>query len=108
MRQGRVAEAIDLLRRAAAGRPESPRFAYVYAVALHDTGRRDEAIAVLTAAHGRRPADRETLAALATYVAERGDLRQALGYADKLVALDPSAAASRALVESLRRRLGTR
>ena len=103
-----MAEAIDLLRRAAAGRPESPRFAYVYAVALHDTGRAADAVAILAAAHRRHPADRETLAALATYVAERGDVHQALAYADKLVALDPNEGSARALVESLRRRLGAR
>jgi Flp pilus assembly protein TadD len=108
VRQGRVAEAIDLLRRAAAGRPESPRFAYVYAVALHDTGRPGDAVAILGAAHRRHPADREILAALATYLAERGDLRQALAYADTLLALDPDESSARALVESLRRRLGAR
>ena len=102
VRQNRLPEAVDLLRRAAAGRPESPRFAYVYAVALHDTGRPGEAITVLAAAHRRRPADRDTLAALATYVAERGDLKQALEYAERLAALDPDDPAARTLVETLR------
>jgi predicted CXXCH cytochrome family protein len=106
VRQNRVAEAVDHLRRAAAGRPESPRFAYVYAVALHDTGRAGDAIAVLAAAHRRRPADRDTLAALATYVAERGDLRRALEYAEALAALDPDDQGARTLVETLRRRVG--
>jgi Flp pilus assembly protein TadD len=108
VRQGKVTEAVDLLRRAAAGRPDSSRFAYVYAVALHDTGRGGDAIAVLAASHGRHPADRETLAALATYVAERGDVARALGYAERLAALDPDDGAARTLVESLRRRAGTR
>ena len=108
VRQGQVAPAVDLLRRAAARRPESSRFAYVYAVALHDTGRAGDAIAVLAAAHARHPADRETLAALATYVAERGDTTRALGYAEKLAALDPDDRAARTLVETLRRRAGTR
>jgi predicted CXXCH cytochrome family protein len=108
VRQNRVPEAVDLLRRAAAGRPDSTRFAYVYAVALHDTGRPDEAIAVLTAAHRRRPADREPLVALATYVAERGDVRQALAYAETLAALDPDDQGARVLVEALRRRVGAR
>jgi hypothetical protein len=67
-----------------------------------------DAIAVLTAAHGRRPADRDTLAALATYVAQRGDVARALGYAEKLVALDPDNRAAAALVETLRRRAGVR
>jgi predicted CXXCH cytochrome family protein len=108
VRQNRVAEAVDFLRRAAARRPESPRFAYVYAVALHDTGRGGDAISVLEAAHRQRPADRDTLAALATYLGERGDVRRALGYAEKLTALDPADAAARTLVETLRRRAGAR
>jgi predicted CXXCH cytochrome family protein len=105
VRQNRLAEAVDLLRRAAARRPESARFAYVYAVALHDTGRPAEAITVLTAAHRQRPADRDTLAALATYVAERGNLPQALEYAERLAALDPDDPAAQSLVETLRRRM---
>jgi predicted CXXCH cytochrome family protein len=108
VRQNRLPEAVDLLRRAAAGRPESAHFAYVYAVALHDTGRPADAVAVLAAAHRRRPAHRETLAALATYVAERGDAKRALEYAEKLAALDPDDPAARALVETLRRRAGAR
>ena len=108
IRQNRLTEAVDLLRRAAARRPDSPRFAYVYAVALHDTGRARDAIAVLEATHRQRPADRETLAALATYLGERGDVTRALGYAEKLAALDPDDPAARRLVETLRRRAGAR
>jgi tetratricopeptide (TPR) repeat protein len=106
IRQQRVPEAVELLRRAARARPESPRFAYVYAVALHDTGRAGDAITVLETAHRARPADRDTLAALASYLAERGDVKRALGYAEQLAALDPSDAAVRRLVETLRRRAG--
>jgi predicted CXXCH cytochrome family protein len=106
VRENRLPEAIDLLRRAARARPDSPRFAYVYAVALHDTGRADDAIRVLEAAHRQRPADRDTLAALATYLGERGDVKRALGYAEKLAALDPADAAARTLLEALRRRTG--
>jgi cytochrome c-type biogenesis protein CcmH/NrfG len=67
-----------------------------------------DAIAILEAAHRRRPADRDTLAALATYLGERGDLRRALGYAETLAALDPADVGARTLLESLRRRGATR
>jgi predicted CXXCH cytochrome family protein len=106
VRQNRLPEAVDLLRRAARARPDSPHFTYVYAVALHDTGRAGDAIRVLEAAHRQRPADRDTLAALATYLGERGDVQRALGYAEKLVALDPTDPAARTLLEALRRRAG--
>ena len=106
VRQNRLPEAVDLLRRAARARPDAPRFAYVYAVALHDTGRVGDAITVLEGAHRQRPADRDTLAALATYLGERGDVKRALAYAEKLAVLDPTDAAVRTLVETLRRRAG--
>jgi predicted CXXCH cytochrome family protein len=106
VRQNRLAEALDLLRRAARARPDSPRLAYVYAVALHDTGRATDAITVLEGAHRQRPADRDVLAALASYLAEQGDVKRALQYAEKLAALDPADPTARTLVESLRRRGG--
>jgi Flp pilus assembly protein TadD len=108
VRQRQLPEAVDLLRRAAASRPESSRFAYVYAVSLHDTGRAADAIGVLETAHRRRPADREVLAGLASYLAERGDIRRALEHAEKLVALDPDDVTGRRLVEALRGRTGGR
>ena len=84
VRQRDRAAAIDLLRRASERAPESTRFAYVYAVALHDTGAPTRAVAVLEQAHRRRPADREVLAALASYLLERGDTEAARRYADLL------------------------
>ena len=106
VRQNRVAEAVDLLRRAVRARPDSPRLAYVYAVALHDTGRAGDAITALEGAHRQRPADRDVLVALATYLGERGDVKRALQYAEKLAALDPADPTARTLVESLRQRGG--
>jgi tetratricopeptide (TPR) repeat protein len=108
VRQGRRAEAVELLRRAAALRPDAPRFAYVAAVALHDTGRPAEAVRMLEAAHRRWPGDRDTLHALAAYLRERGDVPAALGYAEKLLALAPESPEARALVEALRRQAAGR
>ncbi len=105
VRQGRRAEAVDLLRRAAAAQPDSVRFSYVYAVALQSTGDAARAIRVLAEAHRRRPADREVLMALATFLAERGNAKAALGYAEKLVVLAPDDPQARGLVESLRRQV---
>ena len=91
-----VAEAIDLLRRARPGGP-SPRVSPT-STPWPCTTRMADAVAILAPPAGT--GGRETLAALATYVAERGDVHQALAYADKLVALDPNEGSARALVES--------
>jgi predicted CXXCH cytochrome family protein len=108
VRQGRRSEAVDLLRRAAQRQPEVPRFAYVYAVALHGTGEGARAIAVLEEAHRRRPANRDVLAALVTYLRERGEARAALRYAEQLAALVPGDPQAQALVAGLKRQAGAR
>ena len=91
--------------RAARARPQAParvpRYGYVYAVALHDAGNADKAIAVLTAVHTARPADVDTLAALAMFERERGNLRAARGWAEKLVALRPDDPGARQLLSEI-------
>ena len=87
-RQKRMPEALGELDRAARLRPEDPRFAYVYGVALHDTGNAKRAREVLRDANGRHPGDRDILAALANYSAEAGDGKAAADYQRKLSELD--------------------
>ena len=99
MRQGRTAEAVAAFGRAAELDPADPRFAYVYAVALNSTGRGDEALRLLEANQPRHPADRATLAALATINRDRGDRPAARAWAEKLAAVDPTA---RGLLDTLR------
>ena len=47
--------------------PDNARYAYVYAVALHDTGHGAEAVTVLRQALVRHPNDTELGSALASY-----------------------------------------
>ena len=77
------------LRSAAQLAPENARFAYVYAVALNDTGRAGEAMQVLDAALKRDPYDRDVLSGLAFFNARAGDRAAALRYVAKLQELDP-------------------
>ncbi len=70
VRRGRATEALAALERARALAPEEPRFAYVYAVALHDSGNRKGAIATLRDALELRPYDRDLGTALAAYERE--------------------------------------
>jgi tetratricopeptide (TPR) repeat protein len=103
VRQGRREEAITLLERAYALLPGIPRYGYVYAVALHDAGSVDKAIAVLTSVHAAWPADVDTVSALAMFERNRGNLREASAWAEKLVALRPDDAGARELLNQLRR-----
>lgn len=64
IRQQRLAEALPLLKEAAEREPDNARFAYVYAVALQETGNRQAAIAVLRKALRGHPDDVELATAL--------------------------------------------
>ena len=102
-RQGRRDEALTLLERAYTLLPGTPRYGYVYAVALHDAGSVGKAIAVLTSVHAAWPADADTVAALAMFERNRGNLREAAAWAEKLVALRPDDSETRELLNQLRR-----
>jgi predicted CXXCH cytochrome family protein len=54
-------------------RPDEARYAYVYAVALHDAGDAAAGMRILESAAARHPADADTLEALVAYSRERGD-----------------------------------
>ena len=80
-------KALPELRRAAMLRPEAARYAYVYAVAQHETGDVKGAIRTLKQAAARHPADRDILNALVQYAVTSGDRDTAAEYAVKLKAL---------------------
>jgi tetratricopeptide (TPR) repeat protein len=101
VRQGRRDEAMAMLERAYQLLPGTPRYGYVYAVALHDAGNIQKAVAVLTAVHTARPSDVDTIAALAMFERDRGDLHAAAGWAEKLVALRPDDAGARRLLSEM-------
>lgn len=89
IRQKRLPEAMVALAKAAELAPEDPRFIYVYSVALHDTGKRQEAVEALKSALTRHPYNRDILWVLATYEIEAGDYTSALGRAELLNELEP-------------------
>jgi Tfp pilus assembly protein PilF/cytochrome c553 len=84
VRQHRLDEALDELKRATVLDPGNARFAYVYAVALHSTGDAGGAIASLETALAAHPDDRDILQALASFHAERGDTGKARDYMKRL------------------------
>jgi predicted CXXCH cytochrome family protein len=92
VREGHVAEALPLLADAARANPANARYAYVYGIALHDSGQEKKGIAVLELALKRFPGNAELLNALAGYARDSGDTVRAAAYARRLEALAPQAA----------------
>jgi predicted CXXCH cytochrome family protein len=88
IRQQRREEALVHLRRAAGLAPDAPRYAYVYAVAVHDMKGAKEGVTLLRAALGRFPNDRDLLLALAGYARSAGDEAAASEYLDRLRSIE--------------------
>jgi Flp pilus assembly protein TadD len=102
-RQKRTAEAMTSLAKAVELSPEEARFGYVLAVALHDTGKRAEAIGTLKRALVRTH-DQDVLLALAHYVAEARDFASAVERALLLSRLEPDRRDIAQLLASLKQR----
>jgi len=105
VRRQRNDEALAELRRAAELEPDRTRYAYVYGVALHSTGRVNDAIVVLKDSLGRHPNDRESLVAIITFSRDAGDISTAFEYAERLARMSPADRDIAALIESLRRQM---
>ncbi len=101
VRLKRMQEAVAELGRAAALRPEEPRYSYVYAIGLSGTGDVARAIEVLAGAVERHPNDRELLFALANFYRDEGERGRALELARRLVEIRPEDADARALLNEL-------
>jgi tetratricopeptide (TPR) repeat protein len=95
--------ALSEFRRAAELRPGEARYQYVYAVALHSAGQRNEAMAVLEEGLKSHPNDRETLQALISFSRMAGDAEAALGYAERLAVIVPADRGLAGLIRDLRR-----
>jgi predicted CXXCH cytochrome family protein len=101
IRQQRLRDAVPELAKATQLRPDMLRYAYVYGVALHETGQAQQALQVLQDTHQRHPGDRDILVALVEYCRQVGDRQAAIVWARKLVALSPGDDQARRLLESL-------
>lgn len=67
IRQKKYESALGYLQKASELNPANPRYVYIYGVALHSTGKRQEAINILQEANRRFPENRDILNALMTY-----------------------------------------
>jgi predicted CXXCH cytochrome family protein len=84
VRLKRSDEALRELERASTLDPGNPRFAYVYAVAMHSAGKSDAAIANLEKALRAHPNDRDILEALVNFHEARGEAKAAKVYSERL------------------------
>ncbi len=100
-RSGRPGPALDYLGQAAELETGGTRHRFVYAIALHDLGQPEEAIAQLKQLLRSAPHSEETLLALSNYHAELGQREQARGYAKTLVAIAPGNRAYQELYRGL-------
>ena len=101
VRQRRLPEALRMLHRAAERRPDLPRYAYVYGVALQSSGDMDAALKVLLAAHERHFDDRDLLIALITMHRDAGMRDTALEFAHRFVEVSPRDPVARQLLGEL-------
>jgi len=88
VRRGSKREALAEFAAAAKAAPQESRYAFIYAVALVDAGRRPEAMRLLEAA-AQRQANRDVLLALASYKEEAGDMAGAQTHLRALAAINP-------------------
>ena len=102
VRSADPAAALASLARATELAPQNTRLSYVYAVALADQGRSDEAIALLERAHQTREADQDVLHALVGLHLQTGNIDAARTHLRKLQRLRPWDAQ----IDELLRRLG--
>jgi tetratricopeptide (TPR) repeat protein len=103
IRQQQREAAREELRRAAELAPATPRYGYVYAVALEQSGRRADALKMLNSVLQRHPYDADALSAGAAWAMQRGETQAALGYLMTLRALRPDDRAINQQIERLQR-----
>jgi predicted CXXCH cytochrome family protein len=102
VRLRRTAEALPELALATRIEPADPSFAYVYAVALHSTGRTNDALVEIERALREAPGSMDLLVAGATIARDSGDRARALRWAERLSAADPSDPTAQQVLEELR------
>lgn len=89
VRQGRHAEALGSLRKAYDLAPDHPVYGHVVAVALYDSGAKDEALEVLEETSRRHPAERSLYLTRIAFLRDMGLQARAEALAAELAAKNP-------------------
>jgi Flp pilus assembly protein TadD len=108
VRLKRLDEALVELRSAAELAPHNARYAYIYGVAMHSAGRRQEAIAYLKDSLIEHSENRDIIMAIVSFSREAGDTATALQYAEQAIKLAPDDPATKTLLDQLRRQTSPR
>jgi len=101
VRQRRIPEALAELATATRLRPEYARYAFVYGVAVHDTGDPARGLTILREALVRHPWDRDLLQGVMSFSAQAGDRAAASEAARQLLELSPDDPGLRQQLQSL-------
>ncbi|MBV8157651.1 MAG: tetratricopeptide repeat protein, partial [Dyella sp.] len=101
VRQNQQKEALGWFERAHRADATNPRFAYVYAVALHSAGQDEQARKVLVGALQASPYDASLLLTLASLERDAGHVSQAREYAQRLIAVSPQSEEAQQLLQGL-------
>ena len=84
VRQKKMQEALDMLQAAAHADSASPRYVYVYGIALNSQSKPEEAVRELERGLVRFPGDRQILSALASIHHEQGNEEKARRYQQQM------------------------
>lgn len=103
IREKRIGEGIDYLKKAAGLSPDIARYGYVYGVALYSTGNYQEAISFLEQVRNNHPFDRDVLFALVSYYAETGQWDQSRVVAEELVRYYPDDSSYQEILRRLKK-----
>jgi predicted CXXCH cytochrome family protein len=106
VRQKQDQNALALFAAAARIDPSNARYAYVYAIALHDSGQGEQAIHILEHNVSVHAYDRDSLAALVVFCDQTAKDGEAVNYAQRLSELEPGNLQLQQTITSLKRRLG--
>jgi tetratricopeptide (TPR) repeat protein len=105
VRSGETEAAVAELRRATELDPETLRYGYVLGVAQNSTGDAAGAVKTLETVQQQHPNNRDVLFALATIERDRGELKSARGWTEKMLELNPADPGAEQLRQELDARL---
>ena len=101
-RNQQLDQAIEMFKKSVELAPESPRYAYVYGVALNSAGNTAGALKALTDAYLLYPRNQEIIFMLASINRDLGKKPEAIAWTNKLLEINPADQNARQFLQSLK------